>query len=126
MDLLEGEQPGECFPAVYDGGATRLQGAVDFFGAVEAGGGGEEDADVGDGVGEVVVGEVEGFGALVGDGDGPGVGLGVGLEDVEEGLVDVCGGDLDVGGWVGGEDEAGYRAGAACVVVDYGAGWDWG
>lgn len=46
MHECEGWEPGDVLPAVYYCGAAELQCAVDFFGAVETGGAGEEDADV--------------------------------------------------------------------------------
>jgi len=42
----EGREPGDVLPAVYYCGAAGLERTVDFFGAVETGGAGEEDADV--------------------------------------------------------------------------------
>lgn len=123
----DGGLPGHGLPAVHDGDAAGLEGTMDLAGAVEARGREEDDADVGEGVGEEVVIEGEVLAALVRDADGPGVGGGVGCERVEEGLVDVGGVDLDgFGGRGGGEDEACYGSRAAGVVVDDGAGGDRG
>ena len=96
-------------PAVHHCDAAWLQRAVDFLCAVEAGAGGEEDGDVGEGVRECVVGEAQVFAFLVVDGDGPVVLCsGVG-EGGDKGRVDVSCVDLGVVGCGGGgEDEAGY------------------
>ena len=65
MHECEGWEPGDVFPAVCYCGAAGLKCAVDFFGAVETGGAGEEDADVVDGVCKVVVWERQALRLLV-------------------------------------------------------------
>jgi len=65
MHECEGRKPGDVFPAVHYCRAAGLECAVYFFGAVETGGAGEEDADVVDGVREVVVWERQALRLLV-------------------------------------------------------------